>query len=613
MPQPFDLQAELSALPSKPGVYRHFDAKGKLLYVGKAKSLRNRVRQYFQSKAKHSYRIQQLVEQIYRFEITVTDTEVEALLLEDTLVKKHQPPYNIQLRDDKRYPWLALSGDDFPRLYSTRKPRRDGRTKHFGPYTDTGSLYRLMRTLRKHFPLRQRRNPLHPDRPCMNYHIGLCPGPCQGLVSPEHYQQTLQQIELFLKGHTDELKQEITQLMEAASEALNFEQAAKLRDRLLAVEALQHKHKIITDDPSVNQDVIAYTDDGWLCVVQVLTIRKGRLIASKAFELSMVQGARAEEVYAAFLLRYYRDQDPASLPTELLLPHAVADADLLIDWLTSVRQGVGLRKQVSIVVPKKGQKADLIAMALQNAQQALEQAQLYEATRVKNDPVQALAELQKQLALPTLPSRMECYDISHFQGAHTVASMVVFIDGQPAKQEYRRFKIKIAEGKPDDFASMHEVITRRSHRREDWGEPDLLIIDGGKGQLSSACEALVETEWIGQPIISLAKRYEEVFLPSQSRPVLLDKSSPALFVLQQIRDEAHRFAITYHRQLRDKKTLENPLSKIKGLGPKRQQVLLGHYRTLDAIQTEGTPDRLVSLLNCSPLQAQDWLVAIQGL
>jgi excinuclease ABC subunit C len=568
-------------------VYRFYDEAGTLLYVGKAKVLKHRVRSYFQAQANHNRKTQILVSRIARFDTIVTQTEVEALVLEDTLIKQHQPHYNLALKDDKRYPWLGLSGDAYPRLFVTRRPRRDGsRTRYFGPYPDSRSLWQLLQLLRKSFALRQRPKPLFKDRPCMNYHMKLCPGPCQNLVSIEDYDETVRQLVLVLKGHTTELTHRLTNNMHTAANDLNFERAAMLRDRLKTVELLAQKQSVVSDDLTLNADAIALASDGWTACFNVVVVRQGRMVASKPFTSNLAQGACLAEAYASFIRQYYRAVEDDDLPTEVLYQRGLAsidegvsdplpkeeetitlpnlplgalvadDADVLGQWLTQRRLSiVGNRTHVKVVAPQRGHKADVLAIALKNAQLALEQSRLQEATRRKNDPVQALKDLQTALGLPRYPQRMECYDISHFQGAQTVASMVVFTNGVPDPAQYKRFKIHCAEGEPDDFASMHEVITRRAGHRSDWLTPDLLVIDGGKGQLSAACRALEEQAWHNQPIISLAKRYEEVFKPNQSTPILLRHDNPALFVLQQLRDEAHRFAITYHRLLRDKKTL----------------------------------------------------------
>ncbi len=596
--KPFDIQEGLARLPGRPGVYRMYAADGELLYIGKAKNLKSRVRSYFQSNAQHSPKNRQLVRLIARFDYIVTDNEMEALILEDNLVKKHHPRFNVLLRDDKRFPWLCITGEPFPRLIFTRTADRRGKARYFGPYSNAGAMYQTLRMLRKHFPMRQRRKPLFRDRPCMNYFIGTCPGPCQEKISAGDYDKTVRQVELFLKGRTNELLANIEQQMREASEAMNFEWAAKLRDRYVAVqEIMAHQQKVHSDDDRLSRDVIGAAADELRCSIIVLKIREGKLIASLTHELPLVYGSTVEEAYSSFLSQYYPALDPEEIPDELILQYEPKhededDARLLGDLLTHRRKAGGISKRrVSLICPRQGEKQEMLAMAAKNAREALAQSRLADATRLKHDPARALIELQEALDLPDYPARMECYDISHVQGAYTVASMVVFTDGQPDRAEYRRFKIKSAEGKPDDFQSMLEVIRRRFRRsRKDggedgWEEPDLVIIDGGKGQLGMAVKALDELGIENQPIVSLAKRFEEVYKPGQQRPVILPRQSSALYLLQQIRDEAHRFAITYHRNLREKGARESVLDNIPGIGKKRRMNLLNRFGSVEQLRT----------------------------
>jgi excinuclease ABC subunit C len=617
----FDWETALANLPTKPGIYYMYNGDSQLLYVGKAKNLRNRVRSYFQKSAQHTLKVRTMVGLVAYFETLVTDTEVEALILEANVVKTKQPPYNILLKDDKRFPWLVLTDETYPRLLVTRRPQRLGsKSKAFGPYTNSNELYSLLKALRKHFPLRQRRLPLFKDRPCMNFHVKLCPGPCQSLVSVEAYHATVRQVELFLKGQSRQLEQQLSEAMQQASDELAFEKAAELRDRLQIVEQLSHRHKVVSDDVRLNQDVIGVADDGWLAVVMVLMVREGKLLGNRSFDIGIKHGETLNEVLEGFLLPYYKQVPDEALPKEILLPLPLEEPDLLEAWLSERRQASAKPKakttaatafKVNFVWPQRGHGKELLALAQQNAMQRLEQARHDTLVKEARDPLKALLELQEVLDLPHAPHRMECYDISHFQGSQTVASMVVFTDGEPDTAAYRRFKIKSAEGKPDDFESMREVIRRRLEHRDDWGEPDLLIIDGGKGQLSSALESLHAAAWHDQPIISLAKRYEEVFLPGRSEPILLPKTSLALQLLQQIRDEAHRFAITFHRQLRDKKSFSGPLDGVQGIGPKRKAVLLKHFRTWEALQQASVP-QLALALSCSQGQALKVYDAIQA-
>jgi excinuclease ABC subunit C len=419
----------------------------------------------------------------------------------------------------------------------------------------------------------------------MNHTLGLCAGPCQGLVSPKDYQDIVNQAVLVLKGKTHDLEAKLKQEIQKASDVMQYERAKALLERLEAVERIGQKQVIVSEDMSKHQDVIALACDAFQASMQVLVIRYGKVVASKPFVIPLRFGESAEEVYNSFLLQYYRRLEADDLPDEVIVEYPIYDADVVEDWLSHVHQ-----KKVNLVHPQKGGKLDLLKLAQVNAQSGLEQAQLYEASKLRNDPTKALLDLQERLRLPTFPRRMECYDISHFQGSQTVASMTVFVDGVPAKDEYRRFKIHSAEGKPDDFISMHEVITRRSKHRDDWARPDLLIIDGGKGQLNAALRATHEQDWQGIPMVSLAKRFEEIFIAGEDYPVVITHSAPALQVVQRIRDEAHRFAISYHRQLRGKQALKHPLDGVAGVGEKRKQKLLNAFGTWAKIQSASVDD-----------------------
>lgn len=584
----FDLQSALSRLPDLPGVYRMYahptstgSGDGQLLYVGKAKNLKNRVRTYFQNPAGLAPKVQALMQQVARFDYIVTDSEVEALILEYNLIKQHRPKYNILLRDDKKFPWIGLSNEPFPRLFITRDP--SGKGRFFGPYVSSGNMHKTLHVIRKHFPLRQRRKPLFKNRPCMNYSIGTCSGPCQNLVTEAEYAETVKQVVMFLKGKADDLLERLEGEMDRASETLNFELAAKLRDRYQAVQEVMAQQKMFYSDAKVSQDIVAMAHDMRRCAIVVLNIRRGKLIGSRPHEIPLTHQATAEEAYATFLAQYYQDEEADDLPDEIILQHAAEDEAVLQDLLSG-KKG----RKIALTLPRKGIKKDLLELAVKNARETLDQAQNLENKQYRNDPVKALMDLQDALGLPELPVRMECYDISHFQGSQTVASMVVFINGVPDRKSYRRFKINTAEGAPDDFKSMHEVITRRfirmANQEEGWQAPNLVIIDGGKGQLSSAVAALETLGCGNQPIISLAKKFEEVYLPGQSRPILLPRDSSALFVLQQIRDEAHRFAVTYHRTLRDKAAKGSVLDSITGIGEKRKQALLKHFGSVSKIR-----------------------------
>jgi excinuclease ABC subunit C len=586
----------IKQLPSEPGVYQYYDRFGKLLYVGKAKNLKNRVSSYFQTRADHSPRIALMVKQVVRLEYIIAPSELDALILEATLIKTHRPRYNILLRDGKKYPWLRLSKGDFPRLEITREPKKDG-ARYFGPYPSSSALYETLNLVKTIFPLRKRRKPLFKDRPCMNYHIGTCLGPCQNLVSPDEYAIVVKQLGLFLRGQSETVLDMLQTQMLNASEQLQFEKAALYRDRYEHVKKVLHQQRVVFDDPSLEQDIfgVCFTDNTGY--VAQLLIRNGRLIQTRFFEFDRQDENPPEDDYYQFLNLFYeeriqqnqRDDVTLDIPREIVLQYAHPDGALLADWLSQTRKDRKLGK-VSISVPQRpGQKQDGLSMAIRNAEESKDSALQADQNKHASDPMQALLLLQEKLGLASLPKRMECYDISHVQGTHTVASMVVFTNGMADKAEYKRFKIQSTEeGTPDDFKSMAEVMTRRFQpdkaNDEKWPTPDLVIIDGGKGQLSSAIEALQALGIENQAIISLAKKFEEVFLPGQTRPIIIERESRALYLLQRIRDEAHRFAITYHRSLRGKAQTASILDTVVGLGPKRKAKLLSHFGSLTALQ-----------------------------
>lgn len=621
----FDFKSALSRLPELPGIYRMYSSTGTILYVGKSKNLKHRVRSYFQNSASMLPKVQALMQNVARFDYIVTDSEVEALILEYNLVQKHLPKYNILLRDDKKFPWIGLSAEEFPRLFVTRAP--GGKGRFFGPFLSSADMYKTIEVIRKHFPLRQRRKPLFKNRPCMNYHIGACSGPCQALVTKEEYAEVVRQVELFLRGKADDLLEQLENEMRHASETLQFERAAKLRDRYRVVRDVVVRQKMVYNDSGINQDIVAMAADQRRCAIVVLNIRRGKLIGSRPHEIPLLHEATPEEAYQAFLEQYYPKMqiaDPEDLPDEIILQQPVAEDSLLQEWMAyqqevspsdQPRQNGIRKRKITLTCPKKGLKKELLDLGVKNAKEVLGQAQTLEDRNYRNDPVRALMDLQEILGLPEFPMRMECYDISHFQGSETVASMVVFSHGIPNRKEYRRFKIQSAEGEANDFLSMREVITRRFKRavtgKEGWEPPDLVIIDGGKGQLSSAVDALSHVGLNDQPIISLAKKFEEVYRPGQSEPVILPRDSGALFVLQQIRDEAHRFAITYHRQRREAKSTHSSLDDIEGVGESRKKTLLTHFGSLDKIR-EASVEEIVALPGFNRTVAQRVYDALQA-
>lgn len=566
------IEEKLVLLPHSPGVYIMKDAKGKIIYVGKAISLKNRVTQYFRQNSSHSVKVKSMVARIEDFETILTGSEVEALILECNLIKKHRPKYNISLKDDKNYPYLKVTTNEvFPRVHITRRVARDG-AKYFGPYTNVTALHESLRLLKKLFPLRSCRR-MDSDRPCLEHHIKRCLAPCAGKISQEEYQLMIDEVLLFLEGRTEQVEYNLKQRMTAAADNLEFERAARLRDQLLAVQKISEKQRIITGVG--DQDAIGMARSGLGVCMQIFYVRSGKMVGRDYFLLDGSEEETDEALLIAFLKQYYNQA--TFIPREILLPMEIDEQELLEQWL-----GEQTKYKVSLNVPKRGTKRDIVEMAIGNAEKALadESARLKQANA---QTVGAVHELGKYLGLVNPPTRMECFDISHTQGSETVASMVVFEDGVPKKSDYRRFKIQSAEGKPDDFKSMREVTMRR-YGKADAEMPDLIIIDGGKGQLSSACEIIRGAGHLTVPVVGLAKRFEEVYREGESDPVILPRSSQALYLIQRIRDEAHRFAITYHRKLRNKRNLVSVLDNVEGIGPKRRKILMDHFGTIEKIK-----------------------------
>lgn len=580
-----DLRALLAHLPANPGVYLMRDGSGTILYVGKAVNLRNRVRSYFRDDKGHAPKVRALVKQIATFETISTDTEVEALVLENTLIKQHQPHYNILLKDDKTYPWLKLTKEAYPRLVITRRRLDDG-ARYFGPYPDVGAMHQTLRLIKQLFPLRQRPRPQFKDRPCLNYAIGRCPGPCQQLVSVEDYRKTVDQVAGFLEGRHKELLRELKAQMASASEALDFEKAAKARDAIAAITRLLEGQKVVATKES-DQDVVAIAMDELTAAIQVFAVRQGQVTGRRGFLLPRAE-SEAPEVLGSFLCQYYAAID--QLPREVIVSDPLADQEVVAAWLT---ERVGAK--VAITLPQRGDKAKLLEMVAHNARQALEQDRQRRWAAMERGPQAALQQLAEALGLGAVPRRIEGYDIAHVQGSDTVASMVVFVDGMPAKGEYRKFKIKGVDG-VDDFASMAEVIRRRFRHRGDepdaWDMPDVVLIDGGKGQLGAAISSL-DALGLELPIFGLAKRFEEIYLPGRRDPVKLDPQAPALRLIQRVRDEAHRFANTFHGDLRGKRMVRSALDEVPGIGAKRKTALLKTLGSVDAMR-ELSPEDLAS-------------------
>ena len=566
------VREKLKLLPENPGVYIMKDAAGKIIYVGKAVVLKNRVRQYFQSQRNHTPKVRAMVANVADFETIMTTSEVEALILECNLIKKHRPRYNISLKDDKSYPYVKVTlQDDYPRVFLTHRILKDG-ARYFGPYTNVTAVHESLKLLRRLFPLRNCKT--LQDRPCLEYHIKRCLAPCVGKVAKEEYDAMIQSVLLFLEGRTETVERELDARMKAAAENYQFELAARLRDQLAAVRKVAEKQNIVTG--AGDQDAIGMARAAAGVCVQVFFIRSGKMIGREHFLLRGSEDESDEALLAAFLQQYYHRA--TFIPREILLPMDIGERALLETWLAEKKNA-----KVLIEVPQRGTKHDIVAMAASNAEKFLAD----EAAKIQQANAQTLGaveELGRYLGLKKLPNRMECFDISHIQGSETVASMVVFEGGLPKKSDYRRFKIQSTEGKPDDFLSMREVTQRRYGDLPEDELPDLIVIDGGKGQLSSALEIIRGAGHKDVPVVGLAKQFELVFREGESDPVVLPRHSQALYLIQRIRDEAHRFAITYHRNLRGKRNLVSVLDHIVGIGPTRRKALWSTFGTMAKIK-----------------------------
>ena len=549
------LKQTLKLLPTLPGCYIYYNAEGEVIYVGKAKILKRRVMSYFNRKH-DSVKVNVLVSQIERMEYIITNTEVEALILESHLIKKYKPKYNILLKDDKKYPYFLITDEDFPRITIVRKKNLNPeKGRYYGPYTDIRAMHATLDFLKKIFPLKQCKTPKFKDRPCLYYHIGRCMAPCQNKVSSEEYKNLVKQAELFLSGKQSELMKQLKEQMQKYSDSLQFEKAAKLRDSYNDLAKTLEKQKVVYENTKLNEDVISLMADEGIFAIVILMIREGRLIDKKDFVYDVEEDDRTE-FFATFFKEYYStlklDYPDRIVSNEL---EAVGEKSLYEEWLEILAQ-----KKVKISYGKSTQGKELQMLADKNAKVVLDNAKIKKMSSIYDDFNEIGSYLAEKLQLRNFPHRMECYDISHIQGTNTVASMVVFENGVKKASEYRRFKLKSTEGKPDDFLSMKEVLTRRLSRLGEpkWAKPDLMIIDGGKGQLSSVMQIIEELGVKDIDVVSLAKKHEEVFLPKQSKPVILPRNSSALFLFQRIRDEAHRFAITYHRNLRSRSMVKKP-------------------------------------------------------
>lgn len=585
----FRLENKINNLPKSPGVYLYKNKNGKVIYVGKAVNLRNRVKSYFQSNKPQDAKTVALVKNVFDVEYIVTDTEAEALILEDTLIKKYKPRYNIMLRDDKTYPFIRITNEDYPRIFSTRRVVRDG-SKYFGPYADVKSMKRLIKLVRSIFKLRSCKLKLNDEaikqgkfKICLDYQIGKCYGPCEGLISRNEYLENVKNAISFINGKTRAVEQELLSKMEQAAEELRFEQAAYYRNQYLTLKEYTEHQKIVTTE-LIDRDVFGFaSEDNYACVL-VFNIREGKLIGKRHFVMKNKIDSSFQDILQAGIERLYLETE--FIPDEILLPFELYETQFIVEYLKARKN-----KKVEIVVPKLGDKKKLVNLANENAQFQLREYLL--ALRKKDAELpKMLLEIQRDLHLRKPPRRIECFDNSHIQGTDYVSSLVVFKDGKPNKSEYRKFKIKTVS-QNDDFAAMREAVLRRYTRLLDEGKdlPDLIVIDGGKGQLNEAVSVLKELNIYDKvEVISIAKRLEEIFYPEQSESLILPRSSLALQLIQKIRDEAHRFALTYHRKLREKRTLTTELLNIDGVGEKTANKLLSSFGSVAQIKEKTTEE-----------------------
>jgi excinuclease ABC subunit C len=587
-----DVREKVDNLPLSPGVYMFKDKKGRLLYIGKAKRLRNRVRSYFQNSSDHDGRIRVMVGKIDDLEVIVTDSEAEALILENNLIKKHHPRYNILYRDDKSYPYICVTNDDRPRVYPTRTVISDG-SKYYGPYDSVTHMKRMLDTIRKAFDLCtcavSRKNIDRTKGPpkwhsCFDDYLESCSGDWDS----EKYQATIDKVERMLNGRTEALIRDLKEEMSIASDALEFEQAAQIRDSLEAVKKYSKKMKMVADK-RVDRDLFAVKVDEEIneaCGV-LFKVREGKLISKFHRFLKNIKHLEKGEMLQSFVEDYYTGQHAGGIPDEVYISDELVNEEPLAQYLWAERG-----KKVRIHRPQRGEKAKMIRMALSNAKYLLGERKLEKEKAAQKRIPHSVKELKEQIDLQRLPRRIECFDNSNLQGSDPVASMVCFVDARPKKSEYKRFNIKTVEG-PDDFASMKEVLSRRYKRVMDEKQqiPDLIVVDGGKGQLSSAVQALKEIGFYGEcEIIGLAKRLEEVFVPGKSNAVMIPKKSSALKLLQKVRDEAHRFAVSFHRKKRSKRTIKTELTQITGIGKKTAQQLLKKFGSVKSVQNAALKD-----------------------
>ncbi len=591
-----DFSERLKATPTEPGVYLMKSADDGVLYVGKAASLRNRLRSYFASGSGLEPKIRTMVGHVVDFDFIVTESDSEALILENTLIKRHKPPYNARLKDDKSYPFIKIDlSEDFPLVYITRHVANDG-GRYFGPYASAKSVRKTLALLKKLFPYRSCTKEITgtDPRPCLDFHLNRCVGPCIGAASKEQYAEIIDQVILFLEGKSEKVTRALSRRMRDAAEALEFERAAALRDQVRAIDRVNEGQKVARLS-SENLDVIAAApgdDDAW---VEVFFVRQGKLIGRDNFTMAGTAQEAPEQILGAFVKQFY-NANPY-IPSRILVEHELEDIEAIQPWIEAKRDG-----PVKILVPQRGEKRKLVRMVAANAEQGLAQRRVKRTADADLDA--AMAELQEALSLPDLPKRIECYDISNIQGTNPVGSMVVFEDGKSRNQHYRRFKINAVEG-IDDYAMMREVLTRRfkrmakdvqeassnggapSEKTSDgaWATvPNLVLIDGGKGHLGAALQVFLDLGIDFIPLASLAKENEELFVPQSPEPIILPRDSKALYLVQRARDEAHRFAITFHRQRRSKGSVRSAMDSVPGIGPKRRRTLLRRFGSVKGIR-----------------------------
>lgn len=596
------LQGILATLPTKPGCYLMKNAEEKVVYVGKAINLKNRVRSYFHADSSHDNKTRRLVREITDIEWIVVGSELEALILEMNLIKKHRPKYNVRLKDDKRYPYIKIHWNEpFPKITVTRQMVEDG-SRYFGPYTSAWAVYQTLDVLRKVFPYLtcDREITGQDKRACLYFDIKLCTAPCIGAVTQAGYRQMISDLMDFLSGHSEGIVQRLEQEMLKASGEMRFEKAAALRDQLKAIQSIIERQRIIFATDYIDSDVLAMArTDGEACV-QVFFIRGGKLIGREYFILEGTEDAADSEVMEQFITQFYTEA--ANIPQQVMLPQQLEEARIISQWLRSKRGG----EKVEFFVPNEGQPHELVQMATENATETLQALRAqWQADTHKQET--ALTELQEALKLSEPPNRIECYDISNTQGTAIVGAMVVFTQGVPDKKLYRKFNIESVVGAPDDFASMEEMLTRRFRRWRSAQEsqdqvgakkdasfsflPDLVIIDGGKGQLSRVVQVLEKFELMDKvPIVGLAKQQEEIFFPHKSESLMLPRHSQGLYLVQRIRDEAHRYGITAHRKKRQKLGMASQLDSIPGIGPSRRKALLKHFGSVDKIREASIED-----------------------